>query len=204
LLRGAMENVDATGGVPGFSAAVLDTNLGSQLHTVARLIKARNDLGLRRQVFFVASGGYDTHDDQVSEGTPETGTHASLLGEMDGAVGAFYASLDQMNLEDSVTLFTASDFGRTYNANGVGSDHGWGSHHFVVGGAVRGQRIYGRMPDLTMNGPDDTEDGRWIPTLSVDEYSATLARWFGVTPSELAEIFPNLGNFDTPDLGFLL
>lgn len=203
LLRSAMEAVDASGGVPGFSQPVLDTNLGSQLHAVARLIKARNDLGLRRQVFFVASGGYDTHDDQVDSGAPQNGTHSSLLSEMDGAVGAFYSSLDQMDLEDSVTLFTASDFGRTWNPNGIGTDHGWGAHHFVVGGAVQGQRIYGAMPELAIGGPDDTEDGRWIPTLSVDEYSATLARWFGVSSSELAEIFPNIGNFNSSDLGFL-
>jgi uncharacterized protein (DUF1501 family) len=204
LLRQAFEWVDANGGVPQFSDAVRDTNLGSQLYTIARLIKARGQLCLTRQVFFAASGGYDTHDDQVASGSPQTGSHADLLGEMDAAIGAFQAAMDALGIPDKVTLFTASDFGRTYKSNLWGSDHGWGGHHFVVGGAVRGGRMYGRMPQLVMEGPDDTEDGRWIPTVSVDEYSATLARWFGVAPSELAEIFPNIGNFASSNLGFMV
>jgi uncharacterized protein (DUF1501 family) len=154
-------------------------------------------------MFFAASGGYDTHDDQVASNSPQTGSHADLLGEMDAAIGAFQAAIDAMGIGQQVTLFTASDFGRTYKSNLWGSDHGWGNHHFVVGGAVQGGRFYGRMPQLAMEGPDDTEDGRWIPKVSVDEYSATLARWFGVPPSELPEIFPNIGNFASSNLGFL-
>jgi uncharacterized protein (DUF1501 family) len=203
LLREAFEWVDANGGVPQFSPNVIDTNLGGQLYTIARLIKARGQLCLNRQMFFAASGGYDTHDDQVASNSPQTGSHADLLGEMDAAIGAFQAAIDAMGIGQQVTLFTASDFGRTYKSNLWGSDHGWGNHHFVVGGAVQGGRFYGRMPQLAMEGPDDTEDGRWIPKVSVDEYSATLARWFGVPPSELPEIFPNIGNFASSNLGFL-
>ncbi len=106
-------------------------------------------------------------------------------------------------MQDQVTTFTASDFGRTYSSNGDGSDHGWGGHHFVLGGAVRGGRIYGEMPVLAIEGPDDTEDGRWIPSTSVDEYAATLARWFGVAESDMGVVLPNLGRFRSRDLGFM-
>ena len=108
-----------------------------------------------------------------------------------------------MGADNQVTTFTASDFGRTYNTNGDGSDHGWGSHHFVVGGAVNGGEIYGRMPAFAINGPDDTGRGRWIPSTSVDEYSATLAKWFGVSGTDLPVVLPNIGRFAKPDLGFM-
>jgi uncharacterized protein (DUF1501 family) len=117
---------------------------------------------------------------------------------------AFQRAMEQLTLGDSVTQFTASDFGRTFPTNGQGSDHGWGSHHMIVGGAVRGGRIYGDFPTLAVNGPDDTSTGRWIPTVSVDEYSATLAKWFGVSQSNLSTVFPNLGRFANPDLGFMM
>jgi uncharacterized protein (DUF1501 family) len=117
---------------------------------------------------------------------------------------AFQRAMEQLTLGDSVTQFTASDFGRTFPTNGQGSDHGWGSHHMIVGGAVRGGRIYGNFPTLAVNGPDDTSTGRWIPTVSVDEYSATLAKWFGVSQSNLSTVFPNLGRFANPDLGFMM
>jgi uncharacterized protein (DUF1501 family) len=111
--------------------------------------------------------------------------------------------MTELGLADSVTAFTASDFGRAYLPNGDGSDHGWGGHHFVVGGAVRGGRLYGQLPALALEGPEDAGEGRWIPTTSVDEYSATLARWFGVADSDLPLVFPNLGRFASPDLGFM-
>jgi uncharacterized protein (DUF1501 family) len=112
--------------------------------------------------------------------------------------------MEQLQLSDKVTSFTASDFGRTFPTNGQGSDHGWGGHHMIVGGAVRGGRTFGTFPTLAVNGPDDTSTGRWIPTVSVDEYSATLARWFGVSQSNMSSIFPNLNRFANPDLGFMM
>ena len=106
-------------------------------------------------------------------------------------------------LADRVTTFTASDFGRTFPSNGRGSDHGWGSHHLVMGGAVRGARLYGRYPQLVVEGPDDTDQGRWIPSTSVDEYAATLAKWFGVSTTDMPLVLPNIGRFANRDLGFM-
>ncbi len=174
-----------------------DSYLADQLKMIARLIHVRSALGLKRQIFFCATGGYDTHGDQL---TP----HADLLTELDGSLSAFYGALTEIGMQNSVTAFTASDFGRTLVANGDGSDHGWGNHHLVVGGQVVGNRIYGGMPNLAVDGPNDTGDGRWIPTTSVDEYSATLARWFGVSATDMSTVFPNLGRFQNPNLGFML
>lgn len=196
LLSGALA------GAPALTTEFPQTDLGLQLQMIARLISVREALGLRRQVFFCAGQGYDTHGGQIGESALD-GAHANLLGEFDGALGAFDAAMTELNVADSVTAFTASDFGRTYVSNGDGSDHGWGSHHFVIGGAVRGGRFYGQIPTLAINGPDDAGDGRWIPTTSVDEYSATLARWFGVATSDLPLVLPNLGRFASPDLGFM-
>jgi uncharacterized protein (DUF1501 family) len=198
-LAAALELVPET--LPMF-AAFPDTGLGQQMRMTARLIAARGQLGLNRQVFFCAAGGYDTHGGQIGA-QAEVGTHAELLAELDGAVVAFYNCMVQLGIADAVTTFTASDFGRTYVSNGEGSDHGWGAHHFVLGGAVTGRRIYGTMPLHVVDGPDDAGDGRWIPTTSVDEYSATLARWFGVSASELPLVLPNIGRFDNPAMGFL-
>jgi uncharacterized protein (DUF1501 family) len=111
--------------------------------------------------------------------------------------------MEQLNVGNAVTTFTASDFGRTFPTNGQGSDHGWGGHHIVMGGAVRGRRTYGTFPVQQINGPDDTSTGRWIPRVSVDQYAATLAKWFGVSQTYLGTIFPNLGRFADPDLGFM-
>ncbi len=172
------------------------TGLASQLKMVAQLISARSNLGLRRQIFFCAVQGYDTHGDQLS-------AQSGLLMELSQALNAFYNSTIEMGISQQVTTFTASDFGRTFPTNGTGSDHGWGSHQFVMGGAVRGGRLFGTFPTLAVNGPDDTGQGRWIPTTSVDEYSATLATWFGVSPSQLASVLPNIGRFAHPNLGFL-
>jgi uncharacterized protein (DUF1501 family) len=172
------------------------TSLGRQLNMIARLIKIRQALGHQRQVFFCSAGGYDTHGSQITD-------QARLLGELSDALGAFYAATVELGVANDVTTFTGSDFGRTYQTNGVGSDHGWGAHHLVLGGAVLGGAFYGRMPELAVNGPDDTSQGRWIPQVSVDEYSATLARWFGVADTDMAMALPNIGRFATRNLGFL-
>ena len=119
------------------------------------------------------------------------------------SLAAFYNATSELGQAQNVTTFTASDFGRTFNTNGDGSDHGWGSHHLIMSGSLRGGRIYGRMPDWTINGPDDTGRGRWIPSTSVDEYSATMASWFGVSATNLPVVLPNIGRFANPNLGFL-
>jgi uncharacterized protein (DUF1501 family) len=170
--------------------------LAYQLEMVAKMIAVREQLGMCRQTFFVSVGGYDTHGDQ-------TQPHADLLSELSEGIKQFYDATVQLGIEDSVTSFTASDFGRTFPTNGQGSDHGWGNHQMIVGGAAQGGDIYGTMPVLEVNGPNDTGLGRWIPTTSVDEYSATIAKWFGVSTSDLETVFPNLGRFARPDLGFL-
>ena len=196
VLAGALD------AAPPIATVFPNTDLGEQLHMIARLISVREALGLRRQVFFCAAGGYDLHDSQVGA-TAQVGAHADLLAELDGALSAFYGSTVELGVANDVTAFTASDFGRTYISNGEGSDHGWGAHHFVMGGAVAGGRFYGQVPTLAVDGPDDSGEGRWIPTISVDEYSATLAKWFGLSAGNLGLVFPNLGRFDNPDLGFL-
>jgi uncharacterized protein (DUF1501 family) len=183
-------------GNPPFTTAFSTSSLGQQLRTIARLIAAGPQLGLKRQIFFARIGGWDLHDAQL-------GAHANLFADVSRNVAAFYRATVELGIADQVTTFTASDFGRTYNTNGDGSDHGWGSHHIVVGGAVKGGNFYGKMPDLTINGPDDTGRGRWIPTTSVDEYSATLASWFGVSATNLPVVLPNIGRFANPNLGFM-
>ncbi len=173
-----------------------DTYLGQQLRMVARLISARNTLQMTRQVFFVAAGGYDTHDSQLAD-------HADHLEELSGAMNAFYNATLELGLGPQVTAFTASEFGRTLSINGDGTDHGWGSHHLVVGGAVNGGRIYGTPPDLTIDGPDDAGWGQIIPTQSVDQYAATLATWYGLSDTDRDMVFPNLSRFSGPNLGFM-
>jgi uncharacterized protein (DUF1501 family) len=190
MLRGALA------AAPALATAFPASRLGGQLRMAAQLIGIRDAIGQRRQIFFCATGGYDTHALQAND-------HPTLLRELSEALTAFQAALTELGVDGSVTTFTASDFGRTLASNGSGSDHGWGNHHLILGGAVRGQAFYGRFPVLAVNGPDDVGQGRWIPTTSVDEYSATLARWFGVAPGRLADVLPNIGRFATPDLGFL-
>jgi uncharacterized protein (DUF1501 family) len=179
------------------------TPVAAQLRMAARLIAAAPDLGLKRQVFFIQLGGWDTHAAQLLNASPTTGTHATLLNQVSQAVDAFYKATVELGAADQVTLFTSSDFGRTYRSNGDGSDHGWGNHQFILGGAVKGGDIYGRMPTLTVGGPDDTSQGRWIPTTSVDEFAATLATWFGVSSTDLSVVLPNIGRFSRTNLGFL-
>lgn len=170
--------------------------LASQLSMVARLIAARDALGMKRQVFFCAAGGFDTHWKQND-------VHPGLIAGVSSALGAFQAAMTELGTADDVTTFTASDFGRTLSINGRGSDHGWGGHHMILGGAVAGGSLYGTMPTLEVDGPDDTSRGRFIPSTSVDQYAATLARWFGVPDSDLEQVVPNLGRFASRDLGFL-
>lgn len=174
-----------------------ETRLGSQLHMVARMIAAQARLKQGRQLFYVSAGGWDFHDNLLTD-------QASRLAELDAALSAFYAATAELGVAGSVTSFTASDFGRGLQSNGRGSDHGWGSHHFIVGAAVRGGRVYGRFPTVALGGPEDAGQGRLIPTTSLDQYAATLARWFGVTQAaDLATMLPNLANFRTVDLGFM-
>jgi uncharacterized protein (DUF1501 family) len=184
--------------------------LSPQLKMVARLIEAghrsvaNGGFGMKRQIFFCGVGGYDLHTNQTPGPANTTiGSHANLLAELSQSLLAFQRAMEQLGLSNNVTAFTASDFGRTFPSNGQGSDHGWGSHHLVLGGAVKGQRTYGVFPTLAVNGPDDTSTGRWIPTTSIDQYFATLAAWFGVDSSNLTTVFPNLGRFSSPSLGFV-
>jgi len=190
LLQSALDQA------PALNTVFPDSYLGAQLQMVARLISVRAALGLSRQVFFCAADGYDTHGDQLA-------TQDVLLDDLSTSLTAFYAATNELAVAPNVTTFTASDFGRTLPGNGGGSDHGWGSHQLIVGGAVQGGDLYGHVPTLVVEGPDDSGEGRWIPTTSVDEYSATLARWFGVGATDLGAIFPNLGRFNTPNLGFM-
>jgi uncharacterized protein (DUF1501 family) len=199
------------------------SSLSSQLKMVARLIEAgnraagnpTNGFGMRRQIFFCQVGGYDLHSGQTnySSNTPNNvilGAQANLFAELSQSLLAFQRAMEQLGLQNNVTAFTASDFGRTFPSNGVGSDHGWGSHHLILGGAgaanngsVIGGKTYGTFPTLTVNGPDDTGTGRWIPTTAIDQYFATIATWFGVDNSNLSTVFPNIGRFASPSLGFM-
>ena len=179
-----------------FTPASGSNSLASQLQIVARVIAARATMGVRRQVFMVSLGGFDTHDNQVT-------SHARLMGQLDFALDAFYRATVEMGVADRVTTFTASDFSRTLASNGDGSDHGWGAHDLVVGGAVGGGRFYGVAPAISLNSADQVGSGRLLPTISVDQHMATMGKWFGVAPSEMTAIAPNIGRFASADLGFL-
>lgn len=175
---------------PTFATAFNANNsLATQLQMVAKTIAARQALGTKRQVFFVSLGGFDLHDNLVDQ-------HPGLLTAVSEALSSFYAATVELGVADKVTTFTASDFGRTLTSNGDGSDHGWGSHHVVMGGAVSGKRFYGTAPVTAVNGPDDVGQGRLLPTTSVDQFGAALATWFGVPASEMATVFPNIKNFN--------
>lgn len=171
-------------------------NLGDQLRTVARLIAARNALGAKRQVFFVSLGGFDTHDALAT-------AHPVLMTTLGDALGAFYQATVDLGVADQVTTFTASDFGRTLVSNNDGSDHGWGSMQFVLGGAVRGREFVGTPPVIASNGPDDVGQGRLLPTLAVEQLGGTLANWFGASATDQLALLPNLANFSTRNLGFM-
>jgi uncharacterized protein (DUF1501 family) len=171
--------------------------LATQLQTVAKMIAVRDRLGMSRQVFFVSTGGFDTHDEQLQD-------QPGLLGNVSASLAAFHAATAELGVASNVTTFTQSDFGRTLTSNGDGSDHAWGGVQFVIGDAVKGRTIYGRYPALQINGPEDVGGGRMIPAVSSDQYAATLAKWFGVADSQLSTIAPSIGNFAQQDLGFLI
>ncbi len=189
-----------------------NTSIGSQLKQVARLIKKRGDLNVNRQIFYCQVGSFDTHNGQIAG-------QGSLLLQFSQAVRAFYEEMVLEGVSNNVTTFTMSDFSRTFNPAGsgasAGSDHAWGNHLFVLGGAVNGGNFYGvnttngtPYPTLTMNGPDDSDSGsgargRWIPTTSVEQYAATLASWYGLSVADMPIVFPNIGNFPTTNLGFM-
>jgi uncharacterized protein (DUF1501 family) len=190
------------------------TNIGQQLKQVARVIKKRTDLSVNRQVFFVQLGGFDTHNNQTAAGG-QTG----LLTQLGQAMRSFYDEMVAQGIADKVTQFTMADFSRTFNPTGtgaaVGTDHAWANHHFIVGGGITASDFYGvnttngtPFPSLVFNGPDDADSGtgargRWIPTTSVEQYAATLARWYGLPDANLATVFPKIGNFANTNLGFM-
>ena len=196
---------------PALNTLFPNTSLGRQLLQIARVIKASTDpsagINMKRQVFFAQLGGFDTHSNQRT-----TGQDALML-QLSQALNAFYNATVELGVQNNVTAFTLSDFGRTLSPAGtgaaVGSDHAWGSHHLVIGGAVNGQRFYGTYPTLALGGPDDTDGGstprgRWIPTTSVEQYAATLANWYGLSTSDFPAVFPLINRFPTTNLGFML
>jgi uncharacterized protein (DUF1501 family) len=184
----------ALAGAPALSTLFPASGLAAQMRIVARIISARNTLGAKRQVFFVSLGGFDHHDNLLSE-------HGPLLAQVAGAMKSFDDAMIELGVSNQVTAFTASDFGRTLSSNGDGSDHGWGSYHFVTGGAVKGRRFFGQAPLLGADSPDDAGQGRMLPSMAVDQLAATLATWMGVSATNLTTVLPGIVNYSTKDLG---
>jgi uncharacterized protein (DUF1501 family) len=170
----------------------------TQLQQIAQLMQVRTSVGVNRQIFFAGVGNFDTHANQF-------GQQSLLLSQFSSAISAFYQATQELGIANQVTSFTMSDFSRALQPNSnSGSDHGWGSHHLVVGGAVKGAKLYGTFPTLAFGGPDDSGlNGRWIPSTGSVQYAATLASWFGVSAAQLSTIFPNLGGFSSANLGFV-
>jgi uncharacterized protein (DUF1501 family) len=199
--RRAIESADrvkaAIDNAPPLTTVFPASQLGTQLQTVAQLIASRVELSMQRQVFFVATGGFDSHDDQEQN-------QPGLLQGINDAVSAFYDATVELGVAESVTTFTQSDFGRTLTSNGDGTDHAWGGNQLVVGGAVNGRDIYGNYPLLQLGGDDDVGGGRMIPTTSADQFAATLAKWFGIPDADLDIVAPNIDNFVQRDLGFMV
>jgi len=175
-----------------------NNSLASQLKQIAQIIQVRAALGVSRQIFFASLGNFDTHADQLP-------LQSALLATLSPAIAAFYAATQELGVQNNVTTFTMSDFSRTFQPNSnTGSDHAWGSHHMVVGGAVKGGQMYGTFPDLALGGPDDSgSNGRWVPSTASVQYAATLAQWFGVSAAQMPSIFPNIGAFSSGNLGFV-
>jgi uncharacterized protein (DUF1501 family) len=191
------DTLQLSGNLPPLAAPFPTTSIGNQLKEVARLIRVRSQMGPGRQVFFCSMGGFDTHAGQ-------DGTHTSLLQQLSAAMAAFALATHSLGVAEKVTAFTQSEFNRSMQNNGSGTDHAWGSHQIVIGGSVRGG-IYGQMPTFAFGGPDDANDrGVWIPSIASAQFGATLGRWFGASSSELAWAFPNLSRFAIADLGFML
>ena len=201
IQRRAVDTVDlvsdALALAPTLNTVFPQSQLGNQMQTVAQMIAVRDELQMERQIFFVATGGFDSHDDQVM-------VQPGLLGGISDSVAAFYDALVELNMTDEVTLFTQSDFARTLTSNGDGTDHAWGGVQFVLGDAVAGRDLYGAYPDLALGSDDDVGGGRMIPTTSADQYAATLGRWFGVDEIDIPLVAPNIGNFPMQDLGFFI
>ena len=186
-----------TGASPPLLTTFPGTSIGRQLQQVAKIIQLRGATGMKRQVFFCALGGFDTHGSQAW-------THWDLLTQLGDALTAFYQSTVDQGVAGQVTSFTLSEFGRSLQPSGSGSDHGWGNHQIVLGGAVQGGRVYGSFPAFALGGPNDSGSrGVWIPTTGTDQFGATLASWFGLTAGQLPAVFPNLGNFAQTNLGFV-
>ncbi len=198
----------ATGSVEGFfvdpaSGAALTSDVAMQLKRVARMIEARATFGHSRQSFFVSQGGYDTHDNQVTGGNVAAGLHANLLGDLALALAAFYKAMESLGLQDNVTAFTMSDFGRTYRGNAqLGSDHAWGNNHLVIGGGVTPKSVFGRYPDPTLGGADDiSNEGRFLPTMAQEEYLGAILKWHGVADGDLPYVVPNWSTWSTNGRG---
>jgi uncharacterized protein (DUF1501 family) len=197
-LQDSKSLADALAVKPAMATVFPNNGLGNQLKQVAQIISVRAALGVQRQIFFVAQGGYDTHSDQL------VGQN-NLFTQLSQSLNAFYQATVEIGAAPQVTAFTLSDFSRTYNPDSTaGTDHAWGGHHMIVGGAVKGGDFYGKFPTLALSGPDDaTDQGRWIPTTSLDQYAGTLANWFGVPTADLPTIFPNLPNFSNQLVPFI-
>jgi uncharacterized protein (DUF1501 family) len=180
------------------NGTLLNTGIAQQLRQVARLIEARATIGAKRQFFFVSMGGYDTHSGTVANQT-------TLFNQLFQAMKSFYDYTVAAGVANDVVQFTMSDFNRTFIGNAAaGVDHAWGGHQVVLGGSVKGNAMYGTFPDLTVKGPSDSgNNGAWLPTTAVDQVGATLGKWFGMPGSDLSQVFPNLGNFTTTDVGFM-
>lgn len=189
---------DALKNITPLTTKFANNYLAQQLRQVAQVIAARSALGMGRQIFFCSTGGFDTHADQLPQ-------HVSLMSNLSQSMAAFYQATQELGVADKVTTFTLSEFSRTLQpGTNAGTDHAWGGHQLILGGAVKGNTVYGTFPTLALNGPDDAgNNGRWIPTTALDQFAATLATWFGVPDTGLPTIFPNLTNFPTSNLGFM-